>query len=235
MLVNCQGIVFKSYKFQDTSLIVKIFTSSHGVQTFMVKGIRSVKANGKASLFQPGVLLDMIMYYQENKNFKGLREYRASHLYSSSLFDIRKSSVLIFLMEIIELCIHGEESNDAMFDFVYSALVKLDKEEFRAVFHIEFLLEFMQHLGIYPNGHARDLNPYFSIKEGGFVNHKSSFPYEINTEDSASFSKALEGRAEAMLKKERKVVMDIILRYFSYHLDNFGEIKSLKVLESVLS
>ncbi|MCB0509961.1 MAG: DNA repair protein RecO, partial [Bacteroidetes bacterium] len=132
MLVNCQGIVFKSYKFQDTSLIVKIFTSSHGVQTFMVKGIRSVKANGKASLFQPGVLLDMIMYYQENKNFKGLREYRASHLYSSSLFDIRKSSVLIFLMEIIELCIHGEESNDAMFDFVYSALVRLDKEEFRA-------------------------------------------------------------------------------------------------------
>lgn len=235
MLVSCQGIVFKSYKFQDTSLIVKIFTSSHGVQTFMVKGVRTIKANGKASLFQPGVLLDMIMYYQENKNFKSLREYRASHLYTSSLFDIRKSSVLIFLMEIIDLCIKEDENNDLMFDFIYSSLKRLDEEEFRAIFHIEFLLELMQHLGIYPNGFAKETQPYFSIKEGVFANYRSSFPFEISLQDSAMFSKALEGKTEAMQKKDRKKVMDIILLYFSYHLDNFGEIKSLKVLESVLA
>ena len=63
MLINTKAIVFKSVKFQESSLIVKMFTETHGVQTFMVKGVRSVRANGKAAMFQSGMLLDIIMYY----------------------------------------------------------------------------------------------------------------------------------------------------------------------------
>jgi DNA repair protein RecO (recombination protein O) len=235
MLISTQGIVFKSIKFQESSLIVKIFTKTHGVLTFMVKGVRSVKANGKAAAFQPGVLLDLIMYFQENKNFKTLKEFKSAHLYSSTLFDVRKSSVLIFLMEILEQCIKEDEDNEQIFEFIFNALVALDETDFKPSFHIDFLLELMQHLGIFPSGQASDITPYFNTTEGSFSAHASLFPYQVKQEESASFSKALKGAAASLNRQQRNKVLSLILDYFSYHIDNFKEVRSLKVLEAVLA
>lgn len=235
MLVATKAIVFKSIKFQESSLIVKMFTETHGVQTFMVKGIRSVRANGKASMFQSGMLLDTIMYYQENKSFKTLKEYRASYVYSSALYDIRKSSVLMFLLEILEQCIYDDHEDDQLFLFISNALIKFDQDEFNADFHIHFLMEFMKHLGIYPSGRLSDSTSFFDIKEGEFVSSGQQRPFVLNQLDTALFANVIQNESRFMNKLERKRVLEIIIEYFTFHIEQFKGVKSLKVLETVLS
>jgi len=235
MLISTKAIVFKSVKFQESSLIVKLFTETHGVQTFMVKGIRSVRANGKAAMFQSGMLLDIIMYYQENKSFKTLKEYKASYVYNTAFYDIRKSSVLMFLLEVLERCIHDDNEDDQLFLFVSKALIDFDKEEFTPDFHIYFLLEFMRHLGIFPSGQCTKGTPYFNIREGEFVSEDQNNPFIINQQDSAMFASILRGEGHLNNRNERKRVLEIIIEHFTFHVENFKGVKSLKVLESILA
>lgn len=235
MLLATKAIVFKSIKFQDSSLIVKMFTQSHGVQTFMVKGVRSVRANGKAAMFQSGMMLDIIMYYQEHKSFKTLKEYKASYVYDTALYDIRKSSVLMLLLEVLEQCIHDDHEDDALFLFITESLVNFDKNDFAPDFHIYFLLEFMRYLGIYPSGKLSEQRSYFNIREGEFVSAGQNNPFVLNQIDSLLFAKVIHEEQHLTNRVERKRMLEIIIEYFTFHLENFKGVKSLKVLESILA
>ncbi|MFT6013605.1 MAG: DNA repair protein RecO (recombination protein O) [Chitinophagales bacterium] len=235
MLIATKGIVFKSIKFQESSLIVKIYTETHGLQTFMVKGIRSIKANGKAAMFQPGMLLDIIMYYQEHKSFKSLREYRASHVYTTVMDDIRKSSVLMFLIEMLDQCIHADTEDEKLFVFINNSLREFDERPFEANFHIQFLLEFMKHLGIFPNGQRTSLLSNFNIREGQFTSFSAANSFILADDESILFNNVLQNEAFELDRVSRKKVLKIVLDYYSYHLENFKGIKSLKVLETILS
>ena len=235
MLIATRGIVLKSVKFQESSLIVKVFTESHGVQTFMVKGVRSVKANGKAAMFQSGMLLDFIMYYQENKSFKTFKEYRAAFVYDNALYDIRKSSILMFLIEVIEQCIHDDNEDDLLFNFIFTSLQKLDKQDFNPDFHLYFLLHFMQHLGIYPSANFTASTTYFDIKEGCFTSSFGTNPFVLSKEDSALVVQLLDKDALQFNRQERKKAIHLLLDYYNYHIENFKGVKSLQVLETVLS
>ncbi|MEM8569164.1 MAG: recombination protein O N-terminal domain-containing protein, partial [Bacteroidota bacterium] len=53
MLVKTRGLVFKNFKYRDTSIIVKMLTEQLGIQTYIVNGVRSKKANTKIALYQP--------------------------------------------------------------------------------------------------------------------------------------------------------------------------------------
>lgn len=235
MLLSTKGIVFKTIKFQETSLIVKIFTESHGVQTFMVKGVRSVKANGRAGVFQPGMLLDIVMNYQESKQFKHLREYRSAVVYTTMMDDVRKSSVLMFLIEVLEQCIEENSEDNRLFEFIEQSLINFDQHNFDPDFHVHFLLEFMKHLGIYPRGRRSASLPYFDVKEGGFTNQLLGNTFTCSEEDSMLIDSVLTDDPPAMLRKDRKRLTHLLLDYFSFHIEKYRGAKSLYVLETVLS
>lgn len=235
MLIATKGIVFKSIKFQETSLIVKIYTETHGLQTFMVKGVRSTKANGKAAMFQPGMLIDLIMYHKEHKSFQSLREYRASHVYTSVMDDIRKSSVLMFLVEVLSQCIHEGTEDNQLYVFIADSLKNFDESEFEANFHIQFLLEFMKYLGIYPTSRQTGLMTNFNIREGEFTAYSATNTFMVRDEESSLFNQVLVNDTMALDRKSRKIVLKILLDYYTYHIENFKGVKSLKVLETILA
>lgn len=234
MLIATKGIVFKTVKFQETSLIVKMLTSTHGVQTFMVKGVRSVKANGKAAMFQSGMMLDMIMYYQENKSFKTLKEYRAAHVYETALYDIKKSSVLIFLIEMLEQCVQEENEEEQLFEFISQSLISFDQNAFNPDFHIHFLMELMKHQGIYPHGEYSENKTIFNIKDGEFIHDTAHHPFVLNQADSYLFGQLLADENIELNRMERKQALSLILKYYNYHSETYRGVKSLSVLEMVL-
>jgi len=234
MLIATKGIVFKTVKFQETSLIVKMLTSTHGVQTFMVKGVRSVKANGKAAMFQSGMMLDMIMYYQENKSFKTLKEYKAAHVYETALYDIKKSSVLIFLIEMLEQCVQEENEEEQLFEFISQSLINFDQNAFNPDFHIHFLMELMKHQGIFPQGTYSDTLNIFDVKEGEFISETTHQPFVLNQADSYLFGQLIANENIELNRTQRKKALDLILKYYTYHSESYRGVKSLSVLEMVL-
>lgn len=235
MLVKTEGIILKTTKFRETSLIIKAYTASHGLLSFIVNGVRTAKNTNKAVLFQPLNFLDLIVYYKENKGLLHLKEYKFNFLYQDIPFNIIKSSIAIFMLEILEHTLSEEEENEELYDFIKNTFVKLDLGNNQvANFHLKFLIDLMYFKGIQPQGKHSEKTPYFSIKDGEFTNEVSSFGY-LSGITASNFSALLYKEELKLTKMERKKLLDTLIQYYATHIDNFRKVNSLDVLESVLS
>ncbi len=234
MLVKTEGIILKTTKFRETSLIIKAYTQSHGLLSFIVNGVRTAKQSSKAVLFQPLNFLDLIVYYKENKSLLHLKEYKFNFLYQEIPFNIIKSSIAILMLEVIEHTLNEEEENEELYDFIKASFLKLDLEKGNvANFHLYFLMDFMFFKGIQAQGKYSESTPYFNIKDGYFTNESHTFGF-LNGNLAQNFSALLHKEPLQLNKASRKQLLETILLYYKTHIDNFRKIKSLDVLESVL-
>src|SRR5580658_7988678 len=119
MFHKTKGIVLHTIKYSETSIIAKIYTEKLGLVSYMIKGVRSSKKTSKASLLQPLTLLDMEVSHRENKQLQYIKEFRRDYVYRSIPFDTIKSTVAIFLLELISKSIREQEQNAEMFEFIY--------------------------------------------------------------------------------------------------------------------
>src|SRR6187431_33577 len=129
MLHKTRGIVFRFTKYGDSSIIVTIFTELFGIQTYIVNGVRSKSAKGKIALFQPLTLLDLVVYYKENASIKRIKEVKCLHQYQTLLTDIRKSSLAMFINEILNKSVKDESHANEIFEYLLSSLTLLDHQE----------------------------------------------------------------------------------------------------------
>ena len=69
MIHKSRGIVIRSVKYGETSLVVSAYTELFGLQQYLVNGVRTSKRNTtvSASQLQVGNILDMVVY-QNDKN-----------------------------------------------------------------------------------------------------------------------------------------------------------------------
>ena len=240
MLQKTDGIVLKYVKYSETSIVCKIFTREFGIRSYIINSVRTARAKNQISYFQPLSLLDLVVYEREGKSLQRIKENKPRHIFTSVPFEIVKSSLAVFITEILDKTLKDETGDKDLFDFLAHSIVFLDNSEDRLTnFPIWFLLELTRHFGFHP-----DINNYqagftFDIKEGSFdaelfdQNHQisiklSTLLYEIL---SSSFSEVLNMQIQ---KDQRRILLGTILRFYAYHLENFGNIQSLEVLQIVL-
>src|SRR5438477_2214573 len=112
-LHKTKGVVLRSVKYGEGSLIVTMFTELFGVQSYLVNGVRAStkKGAGKANLFQPAAILDLIVYHNELKNLQRIREFKWSVLYQHIFSEIRKNGVAVFMVDLLTKCLKQPEAN----------------------------------------------------------------------------------------------------------------------------
>src|SRR4030095_12957379 len=110
------------------------------MQSYIVNSVRSAKSKTKASLLQVMSMLEMEVYHHENRNLNRIKEMQPMHIFTSLLFDPLKSSLGLFMMEVLNKCIREEEANEPMFDFITDKLQSLDRHE---RIPSDFLLRFL--------------------------------------------------------------------------------------------
>ena len=238
MFHKTKGIVLHTVKYSETSIIAKIYTEKLGLVSYMVKGVRSSKSTSKASMLQPLTLLDMEVSHRENKQLQYIKEFRRDFVYRSIPFDTIKSTVAIFLLELISKSIREHEQNSEMFEFIYESLCVLDQsQKMNPDFHLLFLVHFTRHLGFVPHGNYSEQNPFFEMTEGFFIKQQS----ELNVMSRVE-SKLLNDLMQAnpfdstplkITRQERKQMMANLIRYYQLHLENFS-LKSPDILEEIL-
>ena len=241
MLIKTRGIVFQSVNYSDTSLIVKIFTEALGLQSYMVKGARSVRSKQKIAYFQPLSLIDLVVYHKENRQIHNIKEIRSAYAYKHIPFDIHKQTILLFLNEILHKSIREEGANEALFSFIYNSLhwFDLEREEYLN-FHVFFLMQLTKYLGFYPKIiSAHGSSGFFDLEEGTFVNVQPVHNYYISQHELEDFRALLNQSIEDVKRlpigtKRRRRLLDILISYFQLHLPGMGNIKSLDVLTAVL-
>jgi DNA repair protein RecO (recombination protein O) len=240
MLHQTRGIALHSTKFSETSSVVKIYTELFGLQSYMVKGIRKQNARIKPGLFQPLTLLDLVVYHKEKSSLQNLKEAGYFHPYQTIPFDIRKSSIALFINELIYKTIHEEEPHPELFSFLYNACLQLDApiDNF-SLFHLVFSLQFTRYLGCMPQLNYSARTPYLNLRDGLF---QSTAPDHLDFLDPAMsrlFFQLLQtpegaGASIQIPAKTRDTLLEMILIYYRLHVPGFREMQSHHVLRTVL-
>lgn len=236
MLHKTKGIVLKTTKYSETSIITKVYTEKFGLQTYIINGVRSTKSKGKSAHYRHGNILDMVVYHKESGNIFHVNEVRMDVVYTQIPFDIIKSASLLFCVELLLKTIKEEESNSSLFQFLYHAFIFLDETKGSlANYHLIFMLQLSKYLGFFP-----DDTPgiFFYLQEGNFQQNPSSSSVSMNAPLSSALRKLLHTDFPAAQQLHmdyiiRKELLQKLLMYYSLHIDHFGEMHSPEILEEI--
>ena len=241
MIETTQGIVLHYTPFSETSVIVRIYTLQHGMQSYMIKGIRKPKARYSMNLLQPLSLIEFISHNKENRNVQHITELKADVIYKSIPYDISKTAIAFFIAELFSKCSRDEEANDELFHFLKDHLVFLDcTDQPVALFHHWFMIHLTKYLGFFPAGKKGNECIYFDLREGIY---QKDFPPYIEfvsgrTAELISLLCEATGSTFHLIKTttdERKDLLDALLLYYKLHALHGGKINSYQVLTEVLS
>lgn len=235
MLVKTKAIVISTLKFQDKNLIVRCFTQSDGLKSYFVRGaFSSGRSAQKIAYFQPLTILEIEAVHKNKGTLENFREIKISTPFQSLHSDVVKSTIVIFVSEILHHSIHEEERNDALFTFLETALHWLDTHEETANFHLILLLEITKYLGFYPDVSQLG-KAFFEMTEGVFSDfHAISSLSETETALLKKLIGIKFGHHQKMFAvSERQQLLKILIDYYAFHLDGFRKPKSLEVLQEV--
>ena len=237
MLVKTKAIVISALKYQEKSLIVKCFTESDGLKTYFVQSAYSTKKNNqKIAYFQPLTILEIEANHKNKGVLEHFKEIKISHTYHSITTNIVKSTIVLFLSEILLHSIQEEEKNEDLFAFLQTAFQWLDAHDEVANFHLILMLEITKFFGFYPDLSQIEFD-FFDLHEGVFT------PFQgingLSQQATHLLKKALLLKFDSDQKtfsgNERQIVLKILLDYYSIHLVGFKKPKSLEVLKEVFS
>lgn len=239
MQVTTKAIVLSSLKYGDTSLIVKAFTESDGIKSYLLKGVLSSKKGKlKPAYFMPLMQLEIVANHRNKGTLESIREVKVSMPYQSLHTNIVKNSVVLFLAEMLGNGIQEEEQDQGLFNYLEYALHWLDVHPPSPNFHILFLLNLTKFLGFYPDTSMRNL-PFFDLQEGSFCVSPSLNPL-IQSENLENFRKFLGTNFDALntiqlTKSNRRELLKMVILYYRLHVHGFREPKSLAVLNAVFT
>jgi len=240
VIESTRGIFLHAVKYSENSLIACIYTEAFGRQSFVINGIRSKNSAMKAGIFQPLYLLDIEAYFRPGKEIHRIKNARISEPYSSIPFDIRKSTQVLFLSEVLYKCLREEEPNAELFEFIYHALALLDLSESGiSNFHLWFLLKLTKYLGIYPGKENSLISNFFDLQSASFVSHEPGHNQYADKQETALLARLFDVDSSSFQslefnQNERRLVLQKLMEFYQIHFDNLGVVKSLEVLKEVL-
>lgn len=238
MLHKTRGIVFKTTDYGESSVIVQVFTEKFGMQSYIINGVKKPRARISGNMLQALHLLDMVVYHKNTGQVQRIAELKNYPVLQSIPYDVIKSSIALFLNEVLYKAIKQQSADDNIFDFVFNSVQWLDNQtDSIANFHLVFLTRLTRYLGFYPDQAVSA--DYFDMKNGVFSKYKpEGFSY-LSPPHTQNFYSLLQCSFEniQLLKfsnEERRYLVQKLLEYYALHIESFGSIRSQQVLEDVL-
>jgi len=240
MNIQTQGIVLKSIKYGDNTNVVTIFTEQLGRLSFFVK-IKSKTSKHYKLILQPGFIVDLDFSFHQNKEIHYLNNFSLAYIYLNLHYNIVKSSILIVISEILYNVLKPHTSEKEIFNFIRLSFIHLDESlENYMNFHLIFLVKLTEFLGFNPENNYSEANLYFDIMQGTFVDsrynefvldEKYSKFFNILLSDNSFF----DNKNIYLTNYERTILLQNILTYYSVHIENLSEIKSLNILHEIFA
>lgn len=242
MLFKTKGIVLRSIRYGESSLILTILTEQFGVQSYMVNGVRSArKKAGKANILQPSYILDLVVYHRPNKNLQRISSFKLDYIYKNLYSNIVKNSIAIYISELLYRSLSEPEPNAELFSFTKTLLEWMDRQPNKKISNlpIYFTLKTAEILGFGIGGHYTSTTPFLDLQEGEFVPVNSNV-YTLGEKQARLTNEFLSIRDWEQLSqirlgpKMRSELLDCSLSFLKLHISNFRDLRSPEILRSVL-
>ncbi|MDB4835319.1 DNA repair protein RecO [Cyclobacteriaceae bacterium] len=225
MIYSTKGIVVNYIKYKETSIIVRIYTKSFGLRSYIVNSVRSKKSKGKMALYQPLTILDLVVYENNSKSLQRISEAKCFYPYKEIPFEIRKTSIALFIAELLSKTLrHSEDPDELTYQFIESSLIHFDSMGSHiGHFHLQFMLRLTTFLGFRPYdidellGQIEDLTSY-SAEDLRLFDELNHSPYDSSL---------------SLTIPQRNTFLKAIINYYQLHEEHIGGFKSLPVLKEV--
>lgn len=221
-----------------------MFTELFGIQSYLVNGVRtaSKRGTGKAGLFQPSAILDMIVYHNELKQLQRIKEFRWSVIYQHVLTDVKKNAVAVFMIELLTKCLKQPEANPELFHFAEDALLHLDtaSDTVTANFPIFYAVHLPVFFGLRINDNYSAQCTYLDLQEGEFVKERPGHTGYLEEKQAEVTSQLLKVQQPFELEniklhhEFRRTLLHACEIYYRLHIQDFGSLRTLPVLREVL-
>jgi DNA repair protein RecO (recombination protein O) len=239
MLQKSRAVVLHQLKYTDSGIIVQAYAREFGRISLIIKGMRTKKSGKQSVFFQPLTVLDIVFYQKESRSIQILRDFSTWYSPVEIYSDVRKSTVALFLSEILTTVLREESPNQAMFDYIENSIIYFDKTgEGFPNFHIAFLIGLTSYLGFEPGPRSNLADRYFDLENGIFVSlppeHGNYADPEISGILADFFRSSFdESKSVPLTGNIRNEILETIIKFYSTHLPGLRKIKSLEVLREI--
>lgn len=240
MLQSTRGLIFHVSRYSDSSGIVKIFTEDYGLQSFVVKSLFSRNAKIKPALFGHLSLIDLVFDHKPGHSLQYIREAALNRPFHEITDNMRRSSVLLFINEVLYKSVKEEEANRSLFEFIEYSLESLNDVAIPVQsFHLIFLIRLSEHLGFGPSGSLTSEGNYFDLLTGLPEANDPGHSYLITGEtlellrqlSLMDYPDLVDFNAPGIIRLD---LLDKLLDFYRIHLPEMTEMKSVKVLHEIM-
>ena len=228
MIINSDAVVLKRFPYGESSIICRCFVKEIGKTSFIVHGAHRKKSS-KAAYFQPGNCINIIFYYKDNRNLQTISKTSFSKNWIHIQNDLKKIAYTMAVIELTDKCISENDEHKDLFIILLNVLEKIENKpsELNLIYWY-YQYQLLEKLGFKPDFNQSELdfiplpNPYKS------TNAKMVFGCFENGEMGIN-------KNISLLKNDRKIISNYLNTCLGIHFSELKNIKSLKVLNSLLN
>lgn len=239
MLVKTEAIVLHSLKYGETRLIVDLYTRETGRLSCIVPLPKTPRSRLKKQFFQPMTLLEVEIDLRQRVQLQKLKDARLLVAWSSIPFSPEKLALSLFVAEFLYHALRSEQRDEPLFTYISDAIQWLDTVEIGfANFHLTFLMRMSRFLGFYPNLDDYVDGCVFDLRAATFSLLTPTHRDFLQPDDARRIHTLMRMDFPTMhlyrlSRVDRNRIVDVLLRYYSLHIPQFPELKSLSVLQEL--
>lgn len=239
-----KGIVLRTVKFGETSIICTVYTELFGLQSYIVKGIRvnTKRTANKALMFQPGAILALNVYHHPQKNLQYIQSYEWAFLFHNLFSNVINNAVAVFIIEVIQNVLKEPEANPELFYLIEDTLKQADSNNKNLLNNLPifFLLHLATELGFQIQGECNSANTILNLQEGVFTQALPQHMFYVTNEVATVIATINQihfyNNLENLIfhKQHRTAAIQALLLFMKLHLPDFKALKTLSILQEVI-
>ena len=239
MIEKFEGVVLRTLKYNDGLMIADVYTAQRGRMSFLVPVSHSKRSRVRSVLFQPLSMLSFTANVKAGRGISRIADVQPYLMYSSIPNDVVKSSIALYLAELMTYALREDGADASLFAFLEQSFTLFDNlEQGYADFHLVFMVQLLRFLGIYPNLEGYVPGCHFDLAQGCAVREHPLHPNFLTPDSAASFVRLLRTGYDtmhqlALNRKLRGEYLATLSVYCRLHIPEFPELKSADVLREL--
>jgi DNA repair protein RecO (recombination protein O) len=239
MIETIRGVVIQLQNYNDDSAIAEVFSAEHGRVGVLVPRGNNKKAREVRHLFSALSPVELTVARRSENGLFKVKEGVFIFPLLDIPFNPTKSAIAFFVAEVLKNALRKEPADALLFSFLCESIAWLDEAKMGyANFHLVFMVGLARKLGICPELEYPGRGCYFDVQSAGFTRDSSFGKVVFSPNYTYFIIRLLRCTYQSMdgfrlNSRARNCCAEAILYYYRVHIPEFGEIKSLEVLQEL--
>ena len=241
MIERLHAIVLRVVKYNDRMQIADVLTREHGRLSFTIpEGSAASHRKSARTMWRPLALLEFDADLKPKASLPRGKDVRVYATYEDLPYNPMKAMVALFLDELLNGAIWGEQPDFPLYDFIEQSLILLDKiDKGMPNFHVAFAVQLLKFLGIVPAADRYPWQRYYDLRAAEYTDSLPPHENRLADEEALAFEQVMRMNYRNMsrfrfTRKQRQRILEVINDYYMLHVPDFRRMKSLAVFAEAL-